>query len=63
MHLNLKFDFKLIVFIYILSLLIIYISTKKPIKRLKKNSILSGLKGNIKGKSHKKYDLKYKGNI
>lgn len=63
MYLNLKFDFKLILFVYILSFLIIYLSTKRPIKKLKKNSILDGLKGNIKGKSYKKHDLEYKDNI
>lgn len=63
MYLNLKFDFKLVLFVYILSFLIIYLSTKKPIKKLKKNSILDGLKGNIKGKGYKKHDLKYRGNI
>lgn len=62
-HLNLKFDFKLVAFVYIISFLIIYLSTKKPIKKLKNNSILNGLKGNIKSKNYKKYDLKYTGNI
>ena len=63
MHLNLKLDFKLVLFVYILSLLIIYISTKKPIKKLKTNTIIDGLKQDIKGKSYRKHDLKYKGNI
>lgn len=63
MYLNLKFDFKLVAFVYILSFLIIYLSTKKPIKKLKKNSILNGLKRNIKSKSYRKYDLKYTGSI
>ncbi|MBU5292638.1 FtsX-like permease family protein [Anaerosalibacter bizertensis] len=62
-HLDLKLDFRLILFVYILSFLIIYIGTKKPIKKLKKNSILNGLKGNIRDKKHKKHDLKYTGNI
>ncbi|MEW8973392.1 MAG: ABC transporter permease, partial [Tissierellaceae bacterium] len=62
-YLDLKLDFKFILFIYILSILIIYIGTRKPIRKLKKNSILNGLKGNIKSKSHKKYDLKYRGDI
>ncbi|MBW4828472.1 MAG: hypothetical protein KZY61_10905 [Clostridiaceae bacterium] len=63
MYLNLKFDFKLVAFVYIISFLIIYLSTKKPIKKLKNNSILNGLKGNIKSRNYKKYDLKYTGNI
>lgn len=63
MHLDLKLDFRLILFVYILSFLIIYIGTKKPIKKLKKNSILDGLKGNIRDKNYKKHDLKYTGNI
>ncbi len=63
MYLNLKFDFKLVAFVYILSFLIIYLSTKKPIKKLKKNSILNGLKRNIKSKCYRKYDLKYTGSI
>lgn len=62
-YLDLKLNFKLIIFIYLLSFLIIYLGSKKPIKKLKKISILDGLKGNIIGKSYKKYDLKYKGNI
>lgn len=61
MYLNL--DFKLVLFVYILSFAIIYLSTKNPIKKLKKNSILNGLRGNIKGKSYKKHDLEYRGNI
>lgn len=63
MHLNLKLDFRLILFIYIVSLLIIYLASKKPIKKLKKSSILDGLSGNIKNKSYRKHDLKYTGNI
>jgi ABC-type lipoprotein release transport system permease subunit len=63
MYLDLKLDFRLILFVYILSFLIIYLGTKKPIKKLKKSFILDGLKGNIKGKSHKKHDLKYTENI
>lgn len=63
MHLNLKLDFRLILFIYILSFLIIYLGTKRPIKKLKKNSILDGLSGDVKNKSYKKHDLKYTGNI
>ena len=62
-YLDLKLNFKLIIFIYLLSFLIIYLGSKKPVKKLKKTSILDGLKGNITGKSYKKYDLKYKGNI
>src|SRR5699024_3640198 len=63
MHLYLKLDFRLVLFVYILSFLIIYIGIKKPIKKLKKNSILDGLKGNIRNKNYKKHDLKYTGNI
>jgi len=62
-HLDLKLDFRIVLFVYILSFLIIYIGTKKPIKKLKKNSILNGLKGKIRDKKHKKHDLKYTGNI
>ena len=62
-YLDLKLNFKLIIFIYLLSFLIIYVGSKKPVKKLKKISILDGLKGNITGKSYRKYDLKYKGNI
>ncbi|WP_029452912.1 FtsX-like permease family protein [Clostridium algidicarnis] len=61
--LNVSLNFKFAILIYILSLVIIYLSTKKPINKLKKSSILNGLKGEIKSKSYKKYDLKYKGNI
>ncbi|MBB6697745.1 ABC transporter permease [Clostridium algidicarnis] len=61
--LNVSLNFKFAILIYILSLVIIYLSTKKPIHKLKKSSILNGLKGEIKSKSYKKYDLKYKGNI
>src|SRR5699024_8572944 len=63
MHLDLKLDFRLVLFVYILSFLIIYIGIKKLIKKLKKNSILDGLKGNIRNKNYKKHDLKYTGNI
>lgn len=59
LDLNFYSNIKFIVFIYILSTVIIYLGTKKPIKKLKKNSILDGLKGNISSKSYKKYDLKY----
>ncbi len=63
MNLNMHLNFKFAMVVYILSSLIIYLSTKKPIKKLRKNSILNGLKGNIKSKSYKKYDLNYKENI
>lgn len=63
MHLKLKLDFRLVVFIYFVSLLIIYLASKKPIKKLKKSSILDGLSGDIKNKSYRKHDLKYTGNI
>lgn len=63
MYLDVKLDFRFILFLYILSFLIIYIGTKKPIKKLKKNSILDGLKGNIRDKNYKKQDLKYTRNI
>ena len=62
-YLKLTMDIKLILFVYIVSFLIIYLSTKKPIKKFKNNSILNGLKGDIKGKIYKKHDLKYNGNI
>lgn len=62
---NLELDFNPLIFIviYLVSFLIIYLGSKKPIKRLKKISIIDSLKGNIPGKSHKKYDLKYRGDI
>lgn len=63
MNLNLSLNFKFAILIYILSLAIIYLSTKKPIKKLKRNSILNGLKGGIESKSYKKHDLEYNGNI
>lgn len=63
LHLNFYSSFKFVIFIYILSSIVIYLGTKKPIKKLKKNSILNGLKGEIKSKSYKKYDLKYTGDI
>ncbi|WP_313233834.1 FtsX-like permease family protein [Tissierella praeacuta] len=63
MSLNLSLNFKFAILIYILSSTIIYLSTKKPIKKLKKNSILNGLKGEIDSRSYKKHDLKYNGNI
>lgn len=63
MHLNLKLDFRLILFICIVSLLIIYLASKKPIKKLKKSSILEGLGGDVKKKGYRKHDLKYTGNI
>lgn len=62
-HLNLRLDFRLILFIYIVSLLIIYLAAKKPIKKLKKSSILEGLSGDVKNKGYKKHDLKYTGDI
>lgn len=62
-YLDLRFDFRLVLFVYLLSLLIIYLSMNKPIRTLKKHSILDGLKGKITGKNHKKHDLKYTGDI
>lgn len=64
-NLNINFysSIKFIIFIYIISTLVIYLATKTPIKKLKNNSILSGLKGDIKSKSYKKYDLISTGDI
>lgn len=62
---NLSLDLNPLIFIaiYILSLVIIYLGSRKPIRVLKKISILDSLKGNIPGKGYRKYDLKYRGNI
>lgn len=63
LNLNFYSNLKFIIFVYILSLIIIYLGIKNPMRKLNKNSILNGLKGEIKSKSYKKYDLKYTGNI
>lgn len=62
---NLKLELNPILFIglYLVSFFIIYLASKKPVKKIKKVSILDALKGNIKSKSHKKYDLLYQGDI
>lgn len=62
---NLRISFHpiLLLTLYTISFLVVFLGSKKPGKKLKKLSILDGLKGNMKNKLHKKYDLKYRNNI
>lgn len=63
LDLNLYANFKFMVIIYLLTSLLIYLATKKPSRKLRKNSILRGLKGDLDFKAYKKYDLEARGHI
>ncbi len=62
-NLRLKINPLLVLGLYLISLAIILLASKKPIKKLKKLSIVKGLKADLSKSSPKKYDLDYKGDI
>ncbi len=63
LDLDLAFNIKLGFLIYLLASFLIYITSKKPMKKLRGISIARGLKGEVQERAYKKYDLQFKGRI